>query len=71
MPDIMVRCPTLGAGVSTGLTTEVVKFESIPDIPIPFKCPGCRKMHNWRPITAWVDKDRRRQAVRLVVLGQN
>jgi len=23
MPDIMVRCPTLGAGVSTGLTTEL------------------------------------------------
>jgi hypothetical protein len=30
-----------------------------------------RKMHNWRPITAWVDKDRRRQRVRLVVLGRN
>jgi len=39
MPDIMVRCPTVGAAVPTGVTTEVVKFESIPDIAIPFCCP--------------------------------
>ena len=70
MPDIMVRCPTVGAVVPTGVTTEVVKFESIPDIAIPFRCPACLKMHEWRPITAWVDKadkDHRRQHVRLVV----
>jgi hypothetical protein len=29
MPDIMVRCPTVGAVVPTGVTTEVVKFECI------------------------------------------
>jgi len=26
MPDIMVRCPTVGTAVPTGLTTEAVKF---------------------------------------------
>jgi hypothetical protein len=67
MPDIMVRCPTVGVVVPTGVTTEVVKFESIPDIAIPFRCPACLKMHEWRPITAWVDKDRLRHRVRLVV----
>ena len=71
MPDIMVRCPTLGTGVPTGLTTEAVKFESIPDIAIPFRCSGCLKMHQWRPITAWVDKGRPRQRLRLVVQGRN
>jgi hypothetical protein len=70
MPDIMVRCPPLGMKVSTGLTTESVKFESLPDIAIPFRCPARRKMHNWRPITAWVDKGRPRQSPRLVVRGQ-
>ena len=67
MPDIMVRCPTIGAVVPTGVTTEVVKFESIPDIAIPFRCPACLKTHTWRPITAWVNKDRLRHHVRLVV----
>ena len=71
MPDIMVRCPTLGTGVPTGLTTEAVKFESIPDIAILFRCSGCLKMHQWRPITAWVDKGRPRQRLRLVVQGRN
>ena len=70
MPDIMVRCPTLGTGVPTGLTTEAVKFESIPDIAIPFRCSGCLKMHQWRPITAWVDKGRPRQWVQLVARKQ-
>jgi hypothetical protein len=56
---------------AAGLTTEIVKFESVPDIPIPFRCPACRKMHNWRPITAWVDKNRRHQRARLVVQGRN
>ena len=70
MPDIMVRCPTLGRAVPTGLTTEAVKFESIPDIAMPFRCAACLKMHEWRPYSAWVDKvdkDRPRQHVRLVV----
>ena len=66
MPDIMARCPTLGTNVPTGLTTEAVKFESIPDIAIPFRCPACLKMHNWRPTTAWVDKGRPRNRLRLV-----
>ena len=69
MPDIMVRCPTVGAVVPTGVTTEVVKFESIPDIAIPFRCPACLKTHKWRPIMAWVDKGRRRNRMRLVVQG--
>jgi hypothetical protein len=35
MLDIMVRCPTVGAVVPTGVTTEVVKFESIPAVGLP------------------------------------
>jgi hypothetical protein len=72
MPDIMARCATLGTAVPTGLTTEAIKFESIPDIAIPFQCPACLKTHTWRPKTAWVDgvdKDRPRQHVRLVKRG--
>jgi hypothetical protein len=67
MPDIMVRCPTLGMVVPTGLNTETVKFESLPNVEVPFRCPACRKMHTWRPITAWLARGRHRQHVRLVV----
>jgi hypothetical protein len=71
MKDIMVRCPTFGMGVPTGLTTEDVKFESIPDVAIPFRCPACRKTHEWRPITAWVDKGHPRKRGLLVVQGRD
>jgi hypothetical protein len=71
MPDIMVRCPTVGAAVPTGVTTEVVKFEYIPDIAIPFRCPACLKTHKWRPIMAWVHKGRPRNRMRLVVQGRD
>ena len=66
MPDIMFRCPMLGTAVQTGLTTEAVKFESIPDIAIPFRCPACQQVHKWRPGDAWVDKRRRRPWVQLI-----
>jgi hypothetical protein len=69
MPDIMVLCPTVGAVVPTGVTTEVVKFESILDVAIPFRCPACLKTHKWRPIMAWVAKGRPRNRMRLVVQG--
>ena len=67
MPDIMIRCPKLRTVVPTGLTTETVKFESIPNIAIPFRCPACQKTHKWRPGDAWVDKRRPRQRVQLIV----
>ena len=38
MPNIMIRCPTTGTPVPTGLTTEKIKFESLSEIKIPLKC---------------------------------
>jgi hypothetical protein len=57
MPKIMIRCPIVGSNVSTGLTTETILFDSIPDdLEIPLRCPACLKIHNWRPKHAWVDR---------------
>ena len=57
MPKIMIRCPISGRVVSTGLTTEMIVFDSInPDLEMPLRCPACLKMHNWRPKDAWIDK---------------
>jgi hypothetical protein len=57
MPDIMIRCPTLKEPVSTGLTTEAIKFESLDDLSIPLRCPACRKTHHWGLKDAWVKKE--------------
>lgn len=56
MPEIMIRCPTLGYAVRTGLRTEAVKLESLErTVPIPLRCPACRKLHKWQRRDAWAD----------------
>jgi hypothetical protein len=54
MPDIMVRCPVHSVTVSTGLSTDTVQFDSLPDCAIPLACPACGTAHRWRPRDAWV-----------------
>jgi len=46
MLKIMIRCPTLGKKVSTGLTTEMIMFDSLgADLEVPLRCPACMKIH--------------------------
>jgi hypothetical protein len=53
----MMRCPIVGTSVSTGLTTEMIVFDSIEaDLKIPMRCPACLKMHNWMRKDVWIDK---------------
>ena len=56
MPDILIHCPMTGQAVPTRLGTEVVIFETLPDIPPPLKCPRCGQMHFWKPKEAWVGR---------------
>ena len=56
MPDIMIRCPIFGSAVPTGLTTEKIKFDSLSDITIPFRCPACLRIHKWEQKDAWIDE---------------
>jgi hypothetical protein len=53
--EIFIRCPRLGIPVSTGLTTRWVRFDSLPEVSIPLRCPACRNVHKWTPKDAWVD----------------
>ena len=57
MPKIMIRCPIVGRAVPTGLTTEMIVFDSIDaNLEIPLNCPACLKIHKWQPREAWIDK---------------
>jgi hypothetical protein len=47
MPDILIHCPITGRVVPTGLATETVIFETLPDIAIPLNCPRCGQTHFW------------------------
>jgi hypothetical protein len=55
MPRIMIRCSNSGKPVPTGLSTEVIIFESLGEISLPLQCPACRETHWWRRKDAWVE----------------
>jgi hypothetical protein len=60
MSEIMIRCPTLGTAVQTGLRTETIIFESIiEDLSLPMDCPPCLKVHRWQRRNAWIDTGNR------------
>jgi hypothetical protein len=38
---VMVRCPTMGHELSTGVEMDTATFERLPDIHSQMKCPVC------------------------------
>ena len=44
---VMVRCPTTGHELSTGVEMDTATFERLPDIHSQMKCPVCGLDHNW------------------------
>jgi hypothetical protein len=56
MSEIMIRCPSLGTTIPTGLTTEKVKFKSLAGVQISLRCPACFKIQ-WDQKDAWVAKE--------------
>ena len=57
MPKIMIRCPIKRRAVPTGLTTEMIVFDSLDaDLEMSLKCPACLKTHKWKPTETWIDK---------------
>jgi hypothetical protein len=55
MSKIMIRCPITRTDVPTGLTTEKIHFDSLPnDLAIPMRCPACLRFHKWRRKDAWI-----------------
>jgi hypothetical protein len=51
---VMVRCPTTGRELSTGVEMDAATFERLPDIRSQIKCPVCRLDHNWSTREAWL-----------------
>jgi len=62
MPRIMIRCPTHNWPVFTGLTTELIKLDSMFEtMTLTVRCPACDVDHKWKREDAWVDEHGREQ----------
>jgi hypothetical protein len=53
--DILIRCPTTGAVVRTGLNTGMVQFFSLAELPFTVVCSACGKTHHSSQPHAWID----------------
>ncbi len=52
MAMIMIRCPSMGRAVSTGI--EVVDVEQLPIVIATTVCPACGRIHRWTKNEAWL-----------------
>jgi len=50
----MIKCPKTGREISTGITTDPVRFNSTPVFFASTYCPLCRATHEWFAKDAWV-----------------
>jgi hypothetical protein len=57
MPRIMISCPTRQEAVPTGLTTDIIKLNTL-DIPLTMRCPACDRIHRWKQKNAWIEEER-------------
>jgi hypothetical protein len=52
---IMIRCPTKGSTVSTGI--EVLGVEELPAVTATMACSACGGVHQWTKNEAWLSAD--------------
>ena len=51
--DIVIRCPQTKRPVPTGLTTDMIVLETLPNVGVPLPCRACGQIHRWTPNDAW------------------
>ena len=56
MGILMIRCPTTGHAISTGIAVDRESFSATPVFYSQAFCPFCRTEHEWFAKEAWVDE---------------
>jgi hypothetical protein len=54
MPMLMIKCPTTGEAVPTGIEVELDSFVQLPGIHSSLDCPACGAQHIWHPRDGWL-----------------
>ena len=52
MGVIMIRCPSTGHAVSTGIETS--SMDRLPTVTATTVCSGCGRAHEWTKAEAWL-----------------
>jgi hypothetical protein len=64
MGAVMIRCPTTGRDIPTGIVTDRESFRAMPVFFARVDCPICRARHEWFAKEAWVCDSEPRPAPR-------
>jgi hypothetical protein len=63
MPRIMVRCPKTRKAIPTGLTSELIKLDTLEtELTLTVCCQACGRCHKWKLKDAWVEEPDRKRA---------
>jgi hypothetical protein len=54
MGAVMVKCPTTGRNIATGIVADRVSFNAAPVFFAVVYCRICRTEHEWFAKDAWV-----------------
>jgi hypothetical protein len=54
MSVVVIRCPTTGRTISTGIETDQSTFDKLPDVRTHSRCPLCGFEHFWWKREAWL-----------------
>jgi len=54
MGMLMIKCPSTGRAVSTGIETSGV--EQLPTVIATTVCPACGRVHEWTKDDAWLEE---------------
>jgi hypothetical protein len=55
MARILIRCPIFDKSVPTGLTTNMIKLDTL-DITLSMRCPACDRIHKWKQKDPWIEE---------------
>ena len=56
MSRIMIQRPLLNGPIPTGLTTDMIKLDSM-NMALILRCPACDSDHEWKQEDAWVENE--------------
>ena len=62
---VTITCPNTGREISTGIETDAITFENLPDVLNRTHCPVCGLEHLWWKREAHLDGSSARAASRL------
>ena len=54
MAMVMIKCPSSGRAVPTGIELEEQTFIQLPNVGSGMRCPACGGHHIWQKGDAWL-----------------